>query len=82
MGRKLDPCKVEVIPLSKTNYDPIAKVLRKYVKDENIKGNIMCVFSSEKPINTDKTTIASMSIVPSVAGVLAADYVIKNIIKE
>lgn len=81
MGRKLNPNMVEVIPLSKTNYDPIAKILRKYVKEENIKGNIMCVFSKEKPINTDNSVIASMSIVPSTAGILAADYVIKNIIK-
>jgi len=81
MGRKLDPKKVEIIPLSKTSYDPIAKSLRKYVRDNNIKGNIMCVFSSEEPINTDNSIISSMSIVPSIAGVLAADYVIKNIIK-
>lgn len=81
MGRKLNPNMVEVIPLFKTNYDPIAKILRKYVKDENIKGNIMCVFSKEEPINTDNSVIASMSIVPSIAGILAADYVIKNIIK-
>lgn len=81
MGRKLNPNMVEVIPLSKTNYDPIAKILRKYVKDENIKGNIMCVCSKEQPNNTDKNIIASMSIVPSVAGILASDYVIKNIIK-
>ena len=81
MGRKLNPKMVEVIPLSKTSYDPIAKALRKYVKDEKINSKVMCICSKEQPINTDDNIIASMSIVPSVAGILAADYVIKNIIK-
>lgn len=81
MGKKLNPKLVEVIPLAKTSYDPIAKVLRKYVKDENIQGKVMCVCSKEQPINTNKEVIASMSIVPSTAGILAAYYVINNIIK-
>ena len=79
MGKKLNPNLVEIIPLSKTNYDPIAKSLRKYVKEENIKEKIICICSKEQPINNDKV-IASMTIVPSTAGILAADYVIKNII--
>ena len=82
MGRKLDPKMVEVLPLAKTSYDPIAKTLRKYVKDENINSKVMCVCSREMPINTDKNIIASMSMVPSVAGILAANYVINSIIKE
>lgn len=82
MGRKLDPKKVEVIPLSKTSYDPIAKVLRKYVKDERINSKVMCICSKEQPININKDVIASMMIVPCTAGILAADYVIKNIINK
>lgn len=82
MGRKLNPNMVEVIPLSKTSYDPIAKSLRKYVKDEKINSKVICVSSKEQPINTDKNIIASMSIVPSMAGILAANYVIKNIIDK
>ncbi len=82
MGRKLNPKMVEIIPLSKTSYDPIAKVLRKYVKDERINSKVMCICSKEIPINTDKNIIASMSMVPSTAGILAAHYVINNIIKE
>lgn len=81
MGRKLDPTMVEIIPLSKTSYDPIAKVLRKYAKDEKITNKVMCICSKERPLNSDKDVIASMIMVPSTAGVLAAYYVIKNIIK-
>lgn len=82
MGRKLNPKMVEVIPLSKTSYDPIAKVLRKYVKDERINSKVMCICSKEIPINTDKNIIASMSMVPSTAGILAAHYVINKLLKE
>ncbi len=82
MGRKLNPKMVEVLPLSKTSYDPIAKVLRKYVKDERINSKVMCICSKEIPINTDKNIIASMSMVPSTAGILATHYVIKNIINK
>lgn len=82
MGRKLNPKMVEVIPLSKTSYDPIAKVLRKYVKDERINSKVMCICSRETPINTDKNIIASMSMVPSTAGILAAHYVINKLLKE
>lgn len=82
MGRKLDPNMIEVIPLAKTSYDPIAKVLRKYVKDERINSKVMCICSKEQPININKDVIASMMIVPCTAGMLAADYVIKNIINK
>lgn len=82
MGRKLDPKMVEIVPLSKTSYDPIAKILRKYVKDEKINSKVMCICSKEMPINSDKEVIASMGIVPSTAGILAAHYVINKIIKE
>lgn len=82
MGRKLNPKMVEIVPLSKTSYDPIAKALRKYVKDERINSKVMCICSKEQPINTNKDVIASMSMVPSTAGILAAHYVINNTIKE
>ena len=82
MGRKLNPTLVEIIPLSKTSYDPIAKQLRKYVKDEKISLKTMCICSKEQPNNTDKNVIGSMSLVPSTAGVLAAYYVINNIIQK
>lgn len=81
MGKKLDPSKIKVCDIKDTNYDPLAKSLRKYVKDEKIKGKVPCIFSDEKPVNND-TVIASMMMVPSVAGIYAANYVIQNIIKK
>ena len=38
-GNKLDPTKLSVMDIRKTSYDPIAKKIRKMVKDEKIKVN-------------------------------------------
>ena len=79
-GNKLDPSKLEIIELSKTKYDPIAKILRKTVKDERIKGKVMVVCSTEEPIKNHSKIIGSCAFVPSTAGLLCASYVINNII--
>ena len=42
----------------------------------------MCVFSIEKPNNTNKDVISSMMMVPSVAGIYAANYILQDIIKK
>ena len=82
MGKKLDPSKVKICKLSSTSYDPLAKALRKYAKDEKLRGKLMCVASDEKPKDTDSKIIPSMILVPSTAGIIAASYVINDIIKE
>ena len=83
MGKKLNPALVKICDIKYTSYDPLAKSIRKYVKDENIEGKVMCVFSSEKPIiNNDSGIISSMMMVPATAGVIAANYVIDKIINN
>ena len=80
MGKKLNPTLVKICDIRETNYDPLAKSLRKYIKEENIKGKVMCVFSEEKPIINDSKIVSSMMMVPSVAGILSAYYCIDKII--
>lgn len=81
MGKKLNPSLIKICDIKDTSYDPLAKSLRKYIKDENIKGKVPCVFSSEVPIiNEDNTMVSSMMMVPAVAGILAAHYCIDKII--
>ena len=80
MGKKLNPTLVKICDIRETNYDPIAKSLRKYVKDEKIKGKVMCIFSPEKQIKNEENVVSSMMMVPSTAGIYAAYYVIDNII--
>jgi tRNA A37 threonylcarbamoyladenosine dehydratase len=80
-GYKLDPTKLEIIDIRKTSYDPIAKIIRKMVKEEKLKGKIMVVCSKETVIKTSKT-IASNSFVPATAGLLCTSYIINDIIGE
>ncbi len=81
-GNKLDPTKFEVAPVEKTSVCPLAKVMRLELKKRNIKG-VKAVFSKETPIKSEnggRTTPASISFVPSVAGLIIASEVIKDII--
>lgn len=81
-GNKMNPQKLEITTLDKTSYDPIAKILRKMVKEERIKGKIYVVASTEKPIKTNTTTIGSNAFVPAAAGILLTSYVINDIVGE
>lgn len=80
-ANKIDASKLEIIDLRKTSYDPIAKILRKVVKEENIKGKIPVLASKEMPIKTDDNKLGSVSFVPSVAGLLITNYIINEVIK-
>ena len=79
-GNRMIP-KFEIMDLRKTNYDPIAKILRKMVKDEKINKKILVVSSNEKPIRKGKV-IGSNSFVPATAGLLLASYVINDSIGD
>ncbi len=81
-GNKLDPTMFEVTDIYKTSVCPLAKVLRKELKKRRI-DRLKVVYSKEEPIK--KTDIeysnvpASISFVPSVAGLIIAGEVIKDI---
>ena len=78
-GCKMDPSKLEITDIRKTNNDPLARIFRKWVKDENIKKKIPVLCSKEVPIKSGKT-VASNSFVPNSAGLLISSYVIRKII--
>ena len=78
-AKKLDPTKLEITDIRKTSYDPLAKKIRKMVKDEHINNKIMVISSSEKPKEIKK--LGSISFVPSVAGIYITSYIINDIIK-
>lgn len=81
MGKKTDLSKLKIMDIRKTSYDKLAKVIRKQLKDDGYTGKIMVLSSDEEPIDT-KDNIGSYSPLTSYAGLLMADYVIKDIIKE
>ena len=87
-GNKFDPTLFEVTDISKTSVCPLAKVMRKELKDRGIRG-VKVVYSKEipvKPADSDETqrrqTPGSLSCVPPVAGMILAGEVIKYIIEK
>lgn len=93
-GNKLDPTKFEITDIEKTSVCPLAKVMRKELKKRNIK-NVKVLYSKEEPQKSKIVDIeykseiksrniqapGSISFVPSVAGLIIAGEVIKDLIK-
>ena len=79
-GNKLDPTKFKICDIRKTSYDPIAKIIRKFVKEQNIKNKIMVVSSDEQPKKI--AGVNSISYVPSIVGIYLTSYVINDIINS
>ena len=77
-GNKLDPTRFEIADISKTSVCPLAKVIRKGLKDRGITG-VKVLYSKEEPVKTGLRTPASVSFVPSVAGLIIAGEVIKEL---
>lgn len=84
-GNKLDPTQVEVADLSKTSVCPLARTMRRLLKEKGIT-HLKTVYTKEipqKPQGTmdtaGKSTVASVAFVPSVAGLVIASEVIKDL---
>lgn len=93
-GNKLDPTKFEITDINKTSVCPLAKVMRKELRMRGIKKHKV-LYSKEEPIKpveeiereclkgTNKKQIpGSVSFVPSVAGLIIASEVVKDIINS
>lgn len=80
-GNKLNPSLLEITDIRKTINDPLARIFRKWVKDNNIKDKIPVVSSKELPKKTGRI-VASCSFVPNSAGLLIASYIINDIITK
>ncbi len=91
-GNKLEPEKFEVTDISKTSVCPLAKVMRKELKERGIR-KCRVVYSREVPITPVESEAAreereassrrsipgSVSFVPPVAGMILAGEVIKDL---
>lgn len=83
-GNKLDPTRFEIADIYKTTVCPLAKVMRRELKKRGI-DRLKVLYSKEKPIKQQaeegkKTTPASISFVPSAAGLIIAGEIIKDLI--
>lgn len=94
-GNKLNPTQLEVADIYETSVCPLAKVMRRELKARGVE-RLKVVYSKEeprKPIevklqstqeenNVRRATPGSVSFVPSVAGLIIASEVIKDLIKK
>ncbi|HAN10482.1 MAG TPA: tRNA cyclic N6-threonylcarbamoyladenosine(37) synthase TcdA [Clostridiales bacterium] len=89
-GNKLYPTMLEVSDISKTSVCPLAKVMRRELRRRGI-NSLKVVYSKEEPIKAKqfiqqdkeskkRQTPGSISFVPSVAGLIIASEVVKDII--
>ena len=90
-GNKLDPTRFQIADISKTSVCPLARVMRKECAKRGIK-HLKVLFSTEDPIPSDPNTLTdeelpegrrslpgSVAFVPSVAGLIIAGEVIKDL---
>lgn len=78
-GNKLHPEMFEVADIYATSVCPLAKVMRARLKKAGIK-KLKVVYSKEEPVTSQNNRVpASVSFVPSVAGLIIAGEVIKDI---
>lgn len=85
-GNKLNPCLFEITDIYKTQVCPLAKVMRKELKQRGVK-HLKVLYSKEEPLKSGiigengKAIPGSISFVPSVAGLIIAGEVIKDLLK-
>lgn len=80
-GNKLDPMAFKISDIENTKVCPLAKVMRKELRKRGISG-VKVVYSEEEPVSTDSRTPASISFVPSAAGLLIAKAVIDDLTQQ
>ena len=80
-GNKLDPTRFEVSDIYKTSVCPLARTIRKKLKEQGIK-KLKVVYSKEEPKkNSEYRFPASIAFVPSVVGLIIASEVVKDLLK-
>ena len=90
-GNKLDPTKFQIADITKTSVCPLARIMRKECAKRGIR-HLKVLFSTEDPIPSDSSALSleelpegrralpgSVAFVPSVAGLMIAGEVIKDL---
>lgn len=91
-GGKYEAAKVKVADISKTEYCPLAKTIRKRLRKEGISKGVKVVFSTEEPDETSvkitdgknfkKSFYGTNSWIPALFGLHAAETVVKYLLKQ
>lgn len=79
-ARKIDPSRLRISDITKTHTDPLAKVIRKKLREMGV-AHLKCVWSDElpAPMQQKDSPLPSCIFVPAAAGLLAANHVILSL---
>jgi len=80
-GNKLDPTGFKVADIYKTKYCPLAKVMRKLLRERGI-DRLKVVYSEEEPVKTQSRTPASNSFCPPAMGLVIASEIFSDLTSE
>lgn len=80
-ARRLDPTKLVVTTLNKTQNDPMARKLRYMARNRGMDLKVKVVYSTEDPLKMNESgVLGSMIFVPATAGLICAEICIKEIL--
>ncbi|NLW48661.1 MAG: tRNA threonylcarbamoyladenosine dehydratase [Firmicutes bacterium] len=79
-GNKLDPLCFQLADISKTHTDPLAKAVRRLLRERGVTAGVQVLFSTEIPLKIQRRPPGSIAFVPSVAGLVIAGAVIRNLL--
>ena len=77
-GNKLDPTRFRIDRIDRTSVCPLARVMRRELKARGL-CDTPVLYSTEEPVRTGMRTPASISFVPSAAGLILAGYIIRRL---
>lgn len=80
-ANKMDMTRFKITTIDKTSYDPLAKIIRKKIKEEKIRTKFKVVSSDEKVMKKG-AKLGTIAYMPAVSGLLCASYVINDIINK
>ena len=80
-ANKMDMTRFKITTIDKTSYDPLAKIIRKKIKEKKIRTKFKVVSSDEK-VMKNGTKLGTIAYMPAVSGLLCASYVINDIINK
>jgi len=88
-GSRLDSSKIKIDDISRTEYCPLARIVRKKLKEKGIYSGVRCIYSTENlnkirepESGTGKRLQGSISFMPGIFGLMAAGLIINDIINR
>jgi tRNA threonylcarbamoyladenosine dehydratase len=87
-ARRLDPRMIRVDDLARTTHCPLARSLRRALRDHGVTSGVRCVYSTEPALPQEETRHegpgkspqGSLSFIPGIIGLTAAGMVIRDLL--